>query len=73
LEKLLIARPSEPSSLKSAQSMPIAPRVAPDWSKAIPEVIPTSSNLPPPRLWKRKLGTVSLATARSTRPSSSMS
>ena len=44
MAKLPIARPSEPSFLKSAQSMPIAPRAAPDWSKAIPEVIPISSN-----------------------------
>ncbi len=49
------------------------PAAWPAWSKAMPEIMPISSNVPSPWLWNRKFGTVSLATARSTRPSPSMS
>ena len=73
LAKLPTAMPSEPSLRKSAASMPIALRLLPYASNAMPERAPISANRPLRSLWNTKFCTVSFETTRSGQPSASRS
>ena len=54
-----------PSSSMSLASAPMPESGAPASGYATPATKPISSNVPLPRLWNRKLGSVSFATKRS--------